>query len=267
MPVMEAKQREHQESYRKAREGLAHLNWRQRQSFLYRTSKQKGSTRLSEKLETEVLSLPVIVKGDVDGSVEAILNIMETYDAYEQCQMEVVHFGIGDISENDINLAETFSGTVYGFNVGMNKSIQQMANKKSIPVKMHKVIYKLIDDLKEELSKKLPPTVKENLIGEASVLAVFDVTMGKKKVQVAGCRVQKGQLDRKMKFRLLRDQDVIWEGSLTALKHHKDDVQTVRTGMECGLSLDQSTSFQPGDEIVCFEETNIPQIISWDPGF
>lgn len=267
MPVMEAKQREHQESYRKAREGLAHLNWRQRQSFLYRTSKQKGSTRLSEKLETEVLSLPVIVKGDVDGSVEAILNIMETYDAYEQCQMEVVHFGIGDISENDINLAETFSGTVYGFNVGMNKSIQQMANKKSIPVKLHKVIYKLIDDLKEELSKKLPPTVKENLIGEASVLAVFDVTMGKKKVQVAGCRVQKGQLDRKMKFRLLRDQDVIWEGSLTALKHHKDDVQTVRTGMECGLSMDQSTSFQPGDEIVCFEETNIPQIISWDPGF
>lgn len=192
---------------------------------------------------------------------------METYDAYEQCQMEVVHFGIGDISENDINLAETFSGTVYGFNVGMNKSIQQMANKKSIPVKLHKVIYKLIDDLKEELSKKLPPTVKENLIGEASVLAVFDVTMGKKKVQVAGCRVQKGQLDRKMKFRLLRDQDVIWEGSLTALKHHKDDVQTVRTGMECGLSMDQSTSFQPGDEIVCFEETNIPQIISWDPGF
>ncbi|XP_062303893.1 translation initiation factor IF-2, mitochondrial isoform X2 [Osmerus eperlanus] len=267
IPIIEAKQREHQESYRKEREGLTHLTWRQRKSLLYRTNRKKLAMRPSEKLESEVLSLPVIVKGDVDGSVEAILNIMETYDAYDQCQMEVVHFGIGDISENDINLAETFSGMIYGFNVGVNKSIQQMANKKSIPIKLHKVIYKLIDDLKEELSNKLPPKVKENVIGEASVLAMFDVTVGKKKVQVAGCRVQKGQLDRKMKFRLLRGQDVIWEGSLTALKHHKDDVQSVRTGMECGLSVDQDIAVRPGDAIVCYEETDIPQTISWDPGF
>ncbi|XP_046900049.1 translation initiation factor IF-2, mitochondrial isoform X1 [Hypomesus transpacificus] len=267
IPIIEAKQREHQEIYRKEREGLTHLTWRQRKSLLYQTNRKKLAMRPSEKLESEVLSLPVIVKGDVDGSVEAILNIMETYDAYDQCQMEVVHFGIGDISENDINLAETFSGMIYGFNVGVNKSIQQMANKKSIPIKLHKVIYKLIDDLKEELSNKLPPKVKEDVIGEASVLAMFDVTVGKKKVQVAGCRVQKGQLDRKMKFRLLRGQDVIWEGSLTALKHHKDDVQSVRTGMECGLSVDQDIAVRPGDEIVCYEETDIPQTISWDPGF
>lgn len=132
---------------------------------------------------------------------------------------------------------------------------------------MHKVIYKFIDDLKDELSSKLPPSVKENVIGEASVLAMFDVTVGKKKVPVAGCRVQKGQLDRKMKFRLVRGRDVIWEGSLTALKHHKDDVQMVKTGMECGLSVDQDIEFRPGDEVVCYEETETRQTISWDPGF
>ncbi|KAM9491125.1 translation initiation factor IF-2, mitochondrial [Salvelinus alpinus] len=267
MQAIEVKQREHQESYKKEREPLAHLSWRQRKSALYKANKKLMAMRPSEKLESQELSLPLIVKGDVDGSVEAILNILESYDAHSQCQMEVVHFGIGDVSENDLNLAETFSGTIYGFNVGVNKSIQQMATKKGIILKMHKVIYKLIDDLKDELSSKLPPSVKENVIGEASVLAMFDVTVGKKKVSVAGCRVQKGQLDRKMKFRLVRGQDVIWEGSLTALKHHKDDVQMVKTGMECGLSVDQDIEFRPGDEIVCYEETETRQTISWDPGF
>nr|XP_029538198.1 translation initiation factor IF-2, mitochondrial isoform X2 [Oncorhynchus nerka] len=267
MQAIEVKQREHQESYKKEREPLAHLSWRQRKSALYKANKKLMAMRPSEKLESQELSLPLIVKGDVDGSVEAILNILESYDAHHQCQMEVVHFGIGDVSENDLNLAETFSGTIYGFNVGVNKSIQQMATKKGIMLKMHKVIYKLIDDLKDELSSKLPPSVKENVIGEASVLAMFDVTVGKKKVPVAGCRVQKGQLDRKMKFRLVRGRDVIWEGSLTALKHHKDDVQMVKTGMECGLSVDQDIEFRPGDEVVCYEETETRQTISWDPGF
>ncbi|XP_029632400.1 translation initiation factor IF-2, mitochondrial isoform X2 [Salmo trutta] len=267
MQAIEVKQREHHESYKKEREPLAHLSWRQRKSALYKANKKLMAMRPSEKLESQELSLPLIVKGDVDGSVEAILNILESYDAHNQCQMEVVHFGIGDVSENDLNLAETFSGTIYGFNVGVNKSVQQMATKKGIILKMHKVIYKLIDDLKDELSSKLPPSVKENVIGEASVLAMFDVTVGKKKVPVAGCRVQKGQLDRKMKFRLVRGRDVIWEGSLTALKHHKDDVQMVKTGMECGLSVDQDIEFRPGDEIVCYEETETRQTISWDPGF
>ncbi|XP_045069308.1 translation initiation factor IF-2, mitochondrial [Coregonus clupeaformis] len=267
MQAIEVKQREHQESYKKEREPLAHLSWRQRKSALYKANKKLMAMRPSEKLESQELSLPLIVKGDVDGSVEAILNILESYDAHDQCQMEVVHFGIGDVSENDLNLAETFSGIIYGFNVGVDKSIQQMATKKGIILKMHKVIYKLIDDLKDELSRKLPPSVKENVIGEASVLAMFDVTVGKKKVSVAGCRVQKGQLDRKMKFRLVRGGDVIWEGSLTALKHHKDDVQVVKTGMECGLSVDQDIEFRPGDEMVCYEDTETRQTISWDPGF
>lgn len=266
--AVEAKQREHQESYRRERETMAHLTWRQRKAALYRANKKLMANRPSERTDDgDQLTVPVIIKGDVDGSVEAILNILESYDSHHQCQMDIVHFGVGDITENDVNMAETFAGVIYGFNVGVSKPIQQMAAKKSVPVKMHKVIYKLIDDLKEELSNKLPPVVEENITGEASVLAVFSVTIGKKKVAVAGCRVQKGLLDRKMKFRLIRGRDVLWEGSLTAMKHHKDDVQSVKTGMECGLSLDEDVEFKPGDEIVCYEESEVQQKISWDPGF
>ncbi|XP_041959136.1 translation initiation factor IF-2, mitochondrial [Alosa sapidissima] len=266
--AIEAKQREHQESYRRERESLAHLSWRQRKAAMYRANKHRMAQRPSERSgDSEQLTVPLIIKGDVDGSVEAILNILESYDAHYQCQMDIVHFGVGDITENDINMAETFSGIIYGFNVEANKPIQQMAAKKSVPVKLHKIIYKLIDDLKEELSSKLPPTIQENVIGKASVLATFSVTIGKKKIPVAGCRVQKGLLDKKMKFRLTRGRDILWEGSLTALKHHKDDVQSVKTGMECGLSLDEDVEFKPGDEIVCYEETEVQQKISWDPGF
>ncbi|KAM3865324.1 translation initiation factor IF-2, mitochondrial [Diretmus argenteus] len=266
--VVEAKQKHHQESYKKEREELAHLNWRQRKAALYRANKTKAAQRPNERAERPELALPLIIKGDVDGSVEAILNILDSYDAHEQCRMEVVHFGIGDISENDIAMAETFSGSIYGFNVSANKSIQDVASRKEVPLKLHRIIYKLIDELKDELSSKLPPLLTENVVGEASVLAMFEVTVGKKKVLVAGCRVQKGQLDRHMKFRLIRGRDTLWEGPLTALKHHKDDVQTVKTGMECGLSVDSSAvDFRPGDVVVCYEEAESPQLITWDPGF
>ncbi|KAM7394854.1 hypothetical protein PAMP_021633 [Pampus punctatissimus] len=265
--IIELKQKQHLDEYRKEREGLSHLSWRQRKWALHRANKAKFPTRAGEKIQREEIMLPIIVKGDVDGSMEAILNVLDSYDAQQQCQLELIHFGIGDISENDVSLAETFGGSIYGFNVAVNKSIQQLATKKNVPLRLHSVIYKLIDELKDELSSKLPPIVTQNTVGEATVLALFHISMGKKKVTVAGCRVQKGQLDRRHKFRLIRGQDTVWEGRLEALKHHKDDVQTVRVGMECGLSADSDVDFRAGDAIVCFEELEVPQVTSWDPGF
>ncbi|XP_030275144.1 translation initiation factor IF-2, mitochondrial [Sparus aurata] len=265
--VIELKQKQHLEEYKKEREGLTHLSWRQRKSALYRANKGKFSVRPSEKMQRDEHNLPLIIKGDMDGSVEAILNILDTYDAQQQCQMDVVHFGIGDVSENDVNMAQMFTGSIYGFNVGASKPIQQLAARCGVPLRLHTIIYKLIDELKDELSSKLPPHVSENVIGEATVLAMFDVSVGKKKVPVAGCRIQKGQLDRRLKFRLIRGRDVLWEGSLAALKHHKDDVQVVKVGMECGLSVDGDVAFNPGDVIVCYEEVDTPQVTSWNPGF
>ncbi|XP_068558850.1 translation initiation factor IF-2, mitochondrial isoform X2 [Cebidichthys violaceus] len=265
--VIELKQKLHLEEYRKERAGLTHLSWRQRKSALYRANKNKFAVRPSERTQKDELSLPLIIKGDVDGSVEAILNILDGYDAEQQCRLEVLHFGIGDVSENDVNMADTFTGSIYGFNVAAGRSVQQLAVRRGVPLRLHTIIYKLIDELKDELSGKLPPLLSENVVGEATVLSMFDVSVGKKKVPVAGCRVQKGQLDRRLKFRLIRGRDTVWEGSLAALKHHKDEVQTVKSGMECGLSADGDVDFRSGDVIVCFEALDTQQVTSWDPGF
>ncbi|NWU41273.1 IF2M factor, partial [Hylia prasina] len=267
LEVIEAKQKEHRLEYEKQQQKLAHLTWRQRKAVRYKANKHLMFSRPKERTEMDENTLSLIVKGDVDGSVEAILNILDTYDCEDKCKLDIVYFGMGDISENDINLAEAFNGVIFGFGVKANESIKKLADKKGIKIKLHNIIYKLIEDLKEELNSRLPPTVVETTIGEASVLDTFSVTVGKNKIPVAGCRVHKGLLDRRMKFKLIRNRDVIWKGCLSSLKHHKDDVQVIKTGMDCGLSLDQNLEFRIGDEIICYEENEVQQTTSWDPGF
>ncbi|XP_055979975.1 translation initiation factor IF-2, mitochondrial [Sorex fumeus] len=268
LKILEEKRKEHQEAHRKAREKYGSLHWKERSFIKYQEKKEQKVLKPKEKVEKESNVLPIIIKGDVDGSVEAILDIMDTYDASHECELELVHFGLGDISENDVNLAETFHGVIYGFNVNAGNVIQQSAARKGIKIKLHKIIYRLIEDLQEELSSRLPCFVEEHPIGEASILATFSITEGKKKVPVAGCRVQKGQLEKQKKFKLTRNGHVIWKGSLTSLKHHKDDVSVIKTGMDCGLSLDEEhIEFKIGDEIICYEEKEVPAKTSWDPGF
>ncbi|CAI9174282.1 unnamed protein product [Rangifer tarandus platyrhynchus] len=268
LKLIEEKRKEHQEAHRKDREKYGTLHWKERSYIKYKEKRQQQPLKLKEKLERDSNVLPIIVKGDVDGSVEAILNIMDTYDASHECELELVHFGVGDISENDVNLAETFHGVIYGFNVNAGNVIQQLAAKKGVKIKLHKVIYHLIEDLQEELSSRLPCIVEEHPVGECSLNATFSITEGKKKVPVAGCRVQKGQIEKQKKFKLIRNGHVIWKGSLISLKHHKDDTSVVKTGMDCGLSLDEEKiEFKVGDAVVCYEEKQVPAKTSWDPGF
>ncbi|XP_075353134.1 translation initiation factor IF-2, mitochondrial isoform X3 [Mycteria americana] len=211
--VIEAKQKEHRMEYKKKQQPLAHLTWRQRKAVLYKANKHLMFLKPKERTEMDKNVLSVIVKGDVDGSLEAILNILDSYDADDECKLDIIHFGMGDISETDISLAEAFNGVVFGFSVKANESVKQLAAKKGVKIKLHNIIYKLIEDLKDELNSRLPPSVVEDTIGEASVLDTFSVTVGKNKIPVAGCRVQKGLLDKKMKFKLIRNRDVIWKGS------------------------------------------------------
>ncbi|TKC40354.1 hypothetical protein EI555_007911, partial [Monodon monoceros] len=268
LELIEEKRKEHQEAHRKAREKYGTLHWKARSFIKYKIKKQQQPLKPKEKAGGDSNVLPIIIKGDVDGSVEAILNIMDTYDASHECELELVHSGVGDISENDVNLAETFHGVIYGFNVNAGNVIQQSAAKKGVKIKLHKIIYRLIEDLQEELSSRLPCIVEEHTIGEASILATFSITEGKKKVPVAGCRVQKGQLEKQKKFKLIRNGHVIWKGSLISLKHHKDDISVIKTGMDCGLSLDEEKiEFKVGDDIVCYEEKEVLAKTSWDPGF
>ncbi|KAM6220702.1 translation initiation factor IF-2, mitochondrial [Rhynchocyon petersi] len=268
LKIIEEKRKEHQEAHRRDREKYGRLHWKERSFLKYQERKEQTLEKQKEKAERDLNALPIIIKGDVDGSVEALLDIIDTYDAAHECNLELIHFGVGDISENDINLAETFGGIIYGFNVNAGSVLQKTAQKKQVKIKLHKVIYRLIEDLQEELSRRLPCIVEEHPVGEASILAIFTVTEGKKKVPVAGCRVQKGQLEKKKLFKLIRNGNAIWKGSVTSLKHHKDDVSVIKTGMDCGLSLDdEKIEFKVGDEIVCYEEKEVLAKTSWDPGF
>ncbi|XP_004710272.1 translation initiation factor IF-2, mitochondrial [Echinops telfairi] len=268
LKIIEEKRKEHQEAHRKDRDQYGSLHWKERSYLKYQAKKEHKVFRPKEKVERDSNVLPIIIKGDVDGSVEAILDLVDTYDASHECKLDLVHFGVGDITENDVNLAGTFGGVIYGFNVNASNAIQQSAAKKQVKIKLHKIIYRLVEDLQEELSIRLPCIVEEHPVGEASILATFSVTEGKKKVPVAGCRVHKGQLEKRKKFKLIRNGHVIWKGSLTSLKHHKDDVSVIKTGMDCGLSLDEENiEFKVGDEMVCYEEKEILAKTSWDPGF
>ena len=149
----------------------------------------------------------VILKGDVHGSVEAILDVLDTYTSNEQCRLDVVHYGVGQVTDGDIELAKSFNAIIYAFSVD-----SPVKAPKEVTIRSYDIIYRLIDDLKEELSSKLPQKEVEEVLGEATVLQNFFITEGKKEVPVAGCRCIKGVLKRAQKFKLLRDDDIIYEG-------------------------------------------------------
>ncbi|XP_060805283.1 translation initiation factor IF-2, mitochondrial [Amyelois transitella] len=213
-------------------------------------------------------TLNVIVKGDVDGSVEAILDILETYDEHERVRLELVHYGVGPVTPSDVEIAEPFNAVIYAFNVDCPPPVAVDAKKKNIAVKKTNIIYKLVDDVKEEISRRIPKRQEEEIVGEANVLQQFMVTEGKKKVPVAGCRCTKGNLSRNSLYKVIRNQEVVFEGKLASMKHLKDEVNTIKRDMECGLRFDD-TSFEvrPGDTVVCYKMVDVVDRTAWDPGF
>ncbi|XP_049877575.1 translation initiation factor IF-2, mitochondrial isoform X2 [Pectinophora gossypiella] len=213
-------------------------------------------------------TLALLVKGDVDGSVEAILDILETYDEHERVRMDLVHYGVGPVTPNDIEIAEAFNAVIYAFNVECSAALAAEAKKKNIEIKQHNVIYKLVDDVKLQLSARIPVTQREEILGEANVLQQFSVSEGKKRVPVAGCRCVKGSLQRNARYRLIRNGQVIYDGKLASMKHLKEEVTTVKREQECGLRLeDAAVAVRPGDTLVCYATRDAAAATGWDPGF
>ncbi|XP_023709849.1 translation initiation factor IF-2, mitochondrial isoform X2 [Cryptotermes secundus] len=210
----------------------------------------------------------VVVKGDVDGSVEAILDILETYDGNAACKLDLVHYGVGNVSETDVELADTFNAIIYCFNVEVPDEVEELAKSNKVSIHSHNVIYKLVDDLKKEISSQLPLKNVEEVLGEANVLQDFEVTEGKKKVHVAGCRCTKGILKKTGKYRLHRGQEVIYDGLLASMRHLKNEVDSIKKDVECGVRLEDGTiTFKPGDILVCYQTRKEEQQTDWDPGF
>ncbi|KAJ0173839.1 hypothetical protein K1T71_010988 [Dendrolimus kikuchii] len=213
-------------------------------------------------------ALNVLVKGDVDGSVEAILDILETYDEHDIVRLDLVHFGVGQVTPNDLEIAEVFKAVIYAFNVECPPPLAVEAKKKNIAIKKHNIIYRLVDDVKDEISSRIPKRQEEELLGEANVLQQFMVTEGKKKVPVAGCRCTKGNLARSALYRVVRGQEVVYEGKLASMKHLKEEVKTIKSDMECGLRFeDRDFEVKPSDTVVCYKMVDASDKTGWDPGF
>jgi translation initiation factor IF-2 len=205
------------------------------------------------KADESVKELPVVVKADVQGSAEAIIQAMEKI-GNEEVRVRVLHSGVGAITESDITLAEASSAPVIGFNVRANAPAREAANQKGVEIRYYSVIYDLVDDIKKAATGLLSPEVRERFIGYAEIRQVFKVTgVGK----VAGCLVTEGVARRAAGVRLLRDNVVIHEGKLKTLKRFKDEVREVQSGQECGMAFENYEDIREGDVIEIFETEQV----------
>ena len=205
------------------------------------------------KDDENLTEMPILVKADVQGSAEAIVQAMEKI-GNEEVRVRVLHSGVGAITESDIGLAEASGAPVFGFNVRANASARNTANQKGVEIRYYSVIYDLVDDVKSAASGLLSNAIKENFIGYANIKEVFKVTgVGK----VAGCLVTEGVARRSAGVRLLRDNTVIHEGTLKTLKRFKDEVPEVQSGQECGMAFEAYDDIRPDDVIEIFEREEV----------
>lgn len=158
-------------------------------------------------------TLHIVLKADVDGTLEAIVDVLATYHS-ENCKLDIVNFGVGAVSQNDIELAELFNAVIYAFNVDVVANVKSNMDNVKIPIKYQNVIYKLIDDVKVEINKRLPLLEVEEVLGEAKVLQEFEINVGRKKVPVAGCKCSNGILKKKAMYRVVRDGEVKYTGNI-----------------------------------------------------
>ena len=210
------------------------------------------------KEDENVAEMPIVVKADVQGSSEAIVQAMEKI-GNEEVRVRVLHSGVGAITESDIGLAEASGAPVFGFNVRANASARNTANQKGVEIRYYSVIYDLVDDVKAAASGLLSAEVRENFIGYASIKEVFKVSnVGK----VAGCLVTEGVARRSAGVRLLRDDVVIHEGTLKTLKRFKDEVAEVQSGQECGMAFENYDDIREGDVIEIFEREEVERTLT-----
>ena len=225
----------------------------------YRREKEKkrvsvASARSVEQLfaiagKTSARELPVIVKSDVHGSMEAIIGSMNKFNG-DEVKIRVIHSGVGAISESDITLAGATGAMMVAFNVRATPKAKELAAAQKVTIRYYSIIYNVIDDVKAALSGLLSPDLREEFIGYAEIREVFNITKAGK---VAGCMITEGVVKRGAKVRLLRDNVVIHEGTLKTLKRFKDEVKEVKSGFECGMAFENYEDIRAGDMIECFE--------------
>jgi translation initiation factor IF-2 len=196
---------------------------------------------------------PLVVKGDVQGSVEAIVGSLEKV-GNDEVRARVLSSGVGAITESDVTLAQASGAVVIGFNVRAHKEAREAAERAGVEIRYYSIIYNLMDDVKDAMSGLLAPTLRETMLGNAQILEIFNVS---KVGKIAGCRVTDGTIERGANVRLIRDGVVVHEGKLAQLKRFKDDAKEVVAGQECGMSFENYQDMRQGDVIECFRVEEI----------
>jgi translation initiation factor IF-2 len=196
---------------------------------------------------------PLVIKADVQGTLEAIIGSLEKLGT-EEVGARVLHAGVGGISESDVTLAAGFDAAIIGFNVRAHKEAADAAKRDGIEIRYYNIIYDLVDDVKKAMSGLLAPTLRETMLGNARIKEVFNIS---KVGKIAGCLVTDGIVERGAHVRLIRDNVVIHEGKLAQLKRFKDDVKEVSSGMECGMSFEAYQDMRPDDVIECYRVETI----------
>ena len=215
-----------------------------------RTSLSDMMTNLKAQGRKEVA---LVVKGDVQGSVEAITAALEKLGT-EEVIARVIHAGVGGVTESDVTLAAASQAVILGFNVRAHKEARELAEEQGIEIRYYNIIYNLVDDVKAAMSGLLAPTLRETMLGNAQILEVFNIS---KVGNVAGCRVTDGVVQRGAHVRLIRDNVVVHEGKLSTLKRFKDEVAVVQAGQECGVAFENYQDMRVGDVVECYNVEEI----------
>ncbi|MBJ6132612.1 translation initiation factor IF-2 [Ochrobactrum sp. Q0168] len=243
----------------KAREIAEYRQRLARDKAVARQSGARGSLeQMMSQLQVNGLKeFPLVIKGDVQGSVEAIISALDKLGT-DEVRARIVHSGAGGITESDVSLAEASNAAIIGFNVRANKQARDAAEQQGIEIRYYNIIYDLIDDVKAAMSGLLSPERRETFLGNAEILEVFNIT---KVGKVAGCRVVDGKVERGAGVRLIRDNVVIHEGKLKTLKRFKDEVQEVPMGQECGMAFENYDDIRAGDTIEAFRVEHVSRTL------
>jgi len=242
---------------RKAREIALHRQGKYRDVELARQQGAKLENMFTQMAQGEANVLNLVVKADVQGSMEALRESL-TKLSTDEVQVKLVTSGVGGINESDVNLAIASGAVVFGFNVRADAAARRGAEERGVEIRYYSVIYDVIDDVKQALSGMLSPEIKEQIVGLAEVRDVF---RSPKIGAIAGCLVVEGSVKRNNPIRVLRDNVVIYEGKLESLRRFKDDVNEVRAGTECGIGVKDYNDVKPGDQIEVYERIEVARQI------
>jgi len=232
----------------RAKEIARYRTMKEREAQLAKSSRVSLEGLAEQIKSAGVKDLNLILKGDVQGSVEVLADSLEKMST-EKVRVRVLHSGVGAITESDVLLASASNAVIIGFNVRPERKAQEIADQEKVEVRLHSIIYELQDEITKAMYGLLEPVFKENYAGRAEVLNVFKIT---KVGQIAGCRVTDGLIKRDAQVRVLRDGNEVWKGKIASLKRFKDDVSEVRQGVECGIDLAGFKDIRAGDLIETF---------------